>query len=622
MTTQLEPSQNCNEQRSKNPNYRITDFEYNEYTYDLVIKQNPDVVKRVKIKSGIGLEELAHLNPVIRIFSEGENVPIEIKGNNPHLVKTEVENGYKVYYYYTWDSKFNKYIISKLNIGWEFFNLEDGIKYRVTSTGLEALEDTTNLDIQYTESEVIISNNKGTGVTIFPASESKAGVMSAEDKIKLGAISSYINDANFIIEAPNIYLHTVTYFPDTNNSKEETFLIPVATLAHNGLLSSKQLMILENLSECVTEIKPTFISTEEGLTYVYVTRDPNTLESLNHEITIPVATTSSNGLLPREDKQFIDNFRIVYSNQKIQEIFYEDTLLTNEKFVVTRDQDKYYIEGNDGTSISIEAFDPSTGKAGLLTGYILDSLNLYTNTTPIVEAIGGIKKKEVFDRVPYSKMWDKLLYPDIPPFIETFTVHPLPGIYEKESELYTDLIEITAWKKSYNISSIRFSDNNYQTIRVFTENVKDGGIFNYNTQYKLDTINKSEIFFRGVVTDVNANAAEIVSDKFIFVYPFLYGVIEDGDSLSTDLINSLNKIVDLKGSKTVDFTANYQKVIFGYPEYYGELKYILDSSGLNNINFFESRKFGRVTTYNTVPYIFYISCKPITIDNDAITFKF
>ena len=68
MTTQLEPSQNCNEQRSKNPNYRITDFEYNEYTYDLVIKQNPDVVKRVKIKSGIELEELAHLNPVIRIL--------------------------------------------------------------------------------------------------------------------------------------------------------------------------------------------------------------------------------------------------------------------------------------------------------------------------------------------------------------------------------------------------------------------------------------------------------------------------------------------------------------------------------------------------------------------------
>ena len=78
--------------------FRIKNVEYNEYTFELLVKQNPDVVKKVKIKSGITLEDLSHLNPVLYITSE--ELPLKIS-ENTHIVRKEGSE----YYYYSWSDK-------------------------------------------------------------------------------------------------------------------------------------------------------------------------------------------------------------------------------------------------------------------------------------------------------------------------------------------------------------------------------------------------------------------------------------------------------------------------------------------------------------------------------------
>ena len=78
-------------------NFRIKDIVYNEYTYELLVRQNPDVIKKVKIKSGLDLQDLSHLNPVLYITTE--SLPLKINDDD-NIVKKDGSD----YYYYSWSS--------------------------------------------------------------------------------------------------------------------------------------------------------------------------------------------------------------------------------------------------------------------------------------------------------------------------------------------------------------------------------------------------------------------------------------------------------------------------------------------------------------------------------------
>ena len=86
--------------------------------------------------------------------------------------------------------------------------------------------------------------------------------------------------------------------------------------------------------------------------------------------------------------------------------------------------------------------------------------------------------------------------------------------------------------------------------------------------------------------------------KFKFIYPYYYGIIQDGEDID---FTKLNKVVELKSNKLIDFTANYEKIVFGYPEYYGDLVIIKDENGLNVNGFFTKVRKNLTTSY---PYFF------------------
>ena len=143
-------------------------------------------------------------------------------------------------------------------------------------------------------------------------------------------------------------------------------------------------------------------------------------------------------------------------------------------------------------------------------------------------------------------------------------------------------------------------------------------MFNFNVPKILDTTNRSEIFFRVRVTDKQNGQVEVLTKKFQFIYPYFYGVMADEEDINFD---RLEKIVELKSNKQVDFTADYQRLVFGYPEYYGDLAIIRDENGLN-VNGFFKKIYATLTTDNTsVPYIFYAS-NLTTVDNFAINFNY
>lgn len=592
-------------------NFRIKDVEYNDYTFELLIKQNPDVIKKVRIKSGIVLHDLSHLNPVL--FITDEELPLKIN-DDANIVKKEGED----YYYYSWSSKFNRYYNRKLKEGDEFYDLQTKVKYRLENGRLINYSN-INLDIEYTESSVIIINDKGDGITILPATHSKAGVMTKDDKIKLDRINSYVKETNLILDtkSPNIYLNVLTYDVKNNTHKEESFLLPEVTISQNGLMSPRHKELLDNLYESVIEINSNFETNDKGLTYFYITKNPYTSSTTNHPITLPLVTHDSNGLFSKFDKRMIDKFKFIYSNKTISEVYYDGVLLTNERFKVTRDQYNYYIKGNDGTDLIIESYDPTTGRAGLFNKEIYESLGTFTNLTPIVEDFRGLKQGEVFEKTPYEDIINKLLYPHLNPVIDFVKIDPDGGVYEKESSVKLNIIEVGITKKSYPINRIEILDEKYNIIYSFKDlYIRDGGIFNFNVPTVLDTINQSEIFYRVRVVDSNNGQDEAITSKFKFIYPYYYGIISDQEDVD---FTRLNKIVELKSNKTIDYTADYERVVFGYPEFYGDLKIIKDENGLNVNGFFTKVRKDLITSNTIVPYIFYIS-NLTTTDNFAINF--
>lgn len=605
-------TQSCSCDYSIPEDFRITKLTYNEYTFELVLKQNPDVVKRIKIKSGITLEDLAHLNPVLYIT---DTLPLHVNSDANIVLKQDGK-----YYYYTWSTKFNRWYYFELGEGSEFYDLQTKKKYILQNNELHN-NSTVDLDIEYTENDVTITNSQGNNITLNSATHAKAGLMNRSDKIKLDGVTSYLTEAELSssLTTDDLYLKFVTYNTNTQESKEETFIIPVVTESKNGLITPDMKKMLETLYGSVIEIKPDFESTDAGLTYFYITKEPYTQATESHAITIPLVTENKHGLMSKVDKAIIDKFKFVYVNQRISEVYYDGVLLTNEKFAISRDDSNYYIKGDQGTNLIIEPYDPDSGKAGLLTRELYnDFAGIYTNKTPIVESWRGFKKKETFNNTSYDEILDKLLYPNIPPTIELLYSDPDGGVFEKESQVKLTLIEVKVTKKSHDISKIEVLDDLYNVVYTFEDlNIKDGGIFNINVPYDLDTVNQSEMYFRVRVTDTFNGVDEAVSKTFRFIYPYYYGISEDGGIDFT----KLNKLVEIQSNKTLDFTSNYQQIVFGYPSHYGDLKRIVDVNGLDVSGFFNKYTKTLVTNHTNVQYTFYVSNKTTT-DKFDITFKY
>ena len=98
------------------------------------------------------------------------------------------------------------------------------------------------------------------------------------------------------------------------------------------------------------------------------------------------------------------------------------------------------------------------------------------------------------------------------------------------------------------------------------------------------------------------------------------GSIEDGVEITSELIVSLSKRIEGKGTKVHNYTTNYQRMVIAYPASYGPLSRILDANSFDVTGTFTAIRMGIVGLDETrVDYYIYVN-SPSTMSNFRMTF--
>lgn len=256
-------------------------------------------------------------------------------------------------------------------------------------------------------------------------------------------------------------------------------------------------------------------------------------------------------------------------------------------------------------------------KDALATDKEVESATKYTNETPIVTAIGGIKVGETFEGLSVQEMLDKLLYPYVQP-VAGISVAPNGGTYEKGSEVAVTSLKVTATKKSRNITKVE-AKNGGTSLKVVTEGVENGGTFDCMPEGGLKISTNTTL--SGHVTDADNKTVYANSGNFTFVDPFYYGTIEAGVAPDSDAIKAMTKVVQTRGTKTFKYTTNNNCMVIAYPQSYGDLKSALDPNKFENIASYTKSVVNVACLSGEVAYNVYVKVAS-TAENFAITYSF
>ena len=241
---------------------------------------------------------------------------------------------------------------------------------------------------------------------------------------------------------------------------------------------------------------------------------------------------------------------------------------------------------------------------------------VYTNSTPIVQAIGGIKVGDTFDNMSMEEMFNKLLYPYVKP-LAAISVTPNGGVYEKGTSVNVTSVKVTGTVKSEKLKTIEAKNGSASIGTKNEEEVKNGGQFEFVTDPIAVTTNTS---FSGIVSD-SQNSVTATGGSFTFVDPFFWGVVAPETPVTSEMVTGLTKVVQTKGSKTFTYTTNNQCMVIAYPASYGDLKSALDPNKFENISSYTKTTLDVTVTSGSVSYNVYVK-EASTASDFAITYSF
>lgn len=229
----------------------------------------------------------------------------------------------------------------------------------------------------------------------------------------------------------------------------------------------------------------------------------------------------------------------------------------------------------------------------------------YTNATPTPIAVGGIAKGTTFENKSMSDMFNALLYPYVAPSNLVLNASEMNGVFESGTTVTLNSVSWSFNKNSGTPSKLVLKILGETDITIASGNVATSGTYNLTKSITGDTYARLVLTYeKGTI---NSNTVYAT-----FVYPYYYGVGAVGTDPET-----LTKLVQSKGSKTLSFSPNKQHIIFAYPKSYGDLKSIKDSNGFENINGFTKTEGG-----SKVPYLIYTSNEASTNTNFKLTFSY
>ena len=229
----------------------------------------------------------------------------------------------------------------------------------------------------------------------------------------------------------------------------------------------------------------------------------------------------------------------------------------------------------------------------------------YTNATPTPIAVGGIAKGTTFENKSMSDMFNALLYPYVAPSNLVLNASEMNGVFESGTTVTINSVSWSFSKNSGTPSRLVLKIAGETDIVIASGEVPTSGTYNLTKSITSDTYARLVLTYeKGTI---NSNTVYAT-----FVHPYYYGVGAVGTDPET-----LTKLVQSKGSKTLSFSPNKQHIIFAYPKSYGDLKSIKDSNGFENINGFTKTEGG-----SSVPYLIYTSNEASTNTNFKLTFSY
>ena len=208
---------------------------------------------------------------------------------------------------------------------------------------------------------------------------------------------------------------------------------------------------------------------------------------------------------------------------------------------------------------------------------------VYTNSTPTVQAHGGIAAGSTFDNVSITDMLTKILYPWVAPVVSAAVASPSNGgTFEKGDTQSVTSINVNVTKKSANITAVEVFDGSSSLGSKSGDDLSSinsggSGTLNFTVSVNVSD-NKS---FTAKVTDADTKVTSANTGTFTFVYPYYQGVIAADGTADETTVKGLTKMVQGKGTKTISYTANNQKMVFATPAANGVIKTITDPNGFN-----------------------------------------
>ena len=236
----------------------------------------------------------------------------------------------------------------------------------------------------------------------------------------------------------------------------------------------------------------------------------------------------------------------------------------------------------------------------------------YTNTTPTISALGGVASGTTFENVPITEMLTKILYPYTKPAVSV-SVTPNGGTYEKGTSASVTALKATVTKKSSPIASVTMKQNS--TVITTLTDVANGGTLNMLPSGGVSLT--ADTTFTATATDTDGGSTSANSTKFTFVDPYYTGVVADGTTITGDIVKSLTKKVEAKGTKSYSYTTSGECMVIAYPKAHGVLKSALDPNGFENIASYTKHEVN-VTTASGASVAYYVYVKTASTVTDFV----
>ena len=174
----------------------------------------------------------------------------------------------------------------------------------------------------------------------------------------------------------------------------------------------------------------------------------------------------------------------------------------------------------------------------------------------------------------------------VKPSVTSFTSTPAGGTFEIGATITAPIT--FNWNFNKDITTQTLTDCTLadETTRTAT----------YNSDITTDKT------FTLSANDGKNNVSKSIS--YVFVSPYYTGVSSTDTLTETDVI-ALTKKVEIKGSKTINYTTTQSYMVFAYPSSYGAIKSVIDQNGFNVTSSFTKS----TVTVNLVEYYVYVSNK-------------